>query len=616
MAEYPDFIALHEPQLKMSGIPEHFWPVLHRKLVNQTLDAGDKFVICRVDYGVEEVEGYAPPFAAYSTSNIDSSDSVNVFLVDHAWTFSATEAKQHLRSVPGLLDRMATMMSCDTGVTKDEKIEAVFDRMWMYCQSYSLGSGASVEDRMPVWYIMDEFGSAIQHSSDPNFRAVPLLHIPEQVTYTVLFPIKSVGPEEEVTRNFIEGCLSEDEDQKNALLLPWFPSDFSGLNFEQDEPDKQYFVDGHIEETLPNLNALAAAPKKRKSIYKVFAEYRFIHDYLDHPQFEMTLDPSEADILWYSSHFKTFENLSLSKPSAFINQFPFEHVITIKDLLPIVSRRKLSKGIKSFNPETFETHPLWLPTTYNLKTELTKFVSYFQNREAKGLDNHWICKPYNLARGLDTHITDNLKYITRLPFSGPKIAQKYIENPVLFDHPDGCGKVKFDIRYVILLKSVEPLKAYAYRNFFLRFANKPFGLTDFDVYEKHFTVMNYSEAPLCRLLCDEYVKSFESQYPTFKWKHVEKDIFSMLLEVLECATFKPAPQGIAHSPQSRALYAADIMLEWHKNSEGEQKMQPKLLEINWMPDCQRACEYYPQFYNDVFSLLFLDKMNDEVFAEL
>jgi len=90
----------------------------------------------------------------------------------------------------------------------------------------------------------------------------------------------------------------------------------------------------------------------------------------------------------------------------------------------------------------------------------------------------------------------------------------------------------------------------------------------------------------------------------------------MLLEVLECATFKPAPQGIAHSPQSRALYASDIMLEWHKNSEGEQKMQPKLLEINWMPDCQRACEYYPQFYNDVFSLLFLDKMNDEVFAEL
>lgn len=101
--------------------------------------------------------------------------------------------------------------------------------------------------------------------------------------------------------------------------------------------------------------------------------------------------------------------------------------------------------------ETLETSPEWLPTTYNLKTELLQFVSYFQNREAKGLDNHWIIKPWNLARSLDMTITSNLKEIMKLSQTGPKIAQKYVENPVLFDRLD-CGRVKFDVRYVILLK--------------------------------------------------------------------------------------------------------------------------------------------------------------------
>ena len=77
-----------------------------------------------------------------------------------------------------------------------------------------------------------------------------------------------------------------------------------------------------------------------------------------------------------------------------------------------------------------------------------------------------------------------------------------MHDPVLFDR-DEIGMVKFDIRYILLLHSVKPLQVYAYNRFWLRFANQEFELKDLDVYEKHFTVMNYKEAHLeqVRFLC-------------------------------------------------------------------------------------------------------------------
>lgn len=321
----------------------------------------------------------------------------------------------------------------------------------------------------------------------------------------------------------------------------------------------------------------------------------------------------EADILWLTSHFKTYKEFSELAPNKFINQFPFENVITIKDLLSIVCRRTAGKYC---DEETLKTNPKWLPTTFNLKTELLQFVSYYQARDEKELDNHWIVKPWNLARSLDTYISKNVAQIVRLQPTGPKIAQKYIDDPVLFDRADIGAKVKFDVRYVFLVKSTAPLEAYIYTNFFLRFANKPFGLNQFDEYEKHFTVMNYGEhLQLLHLKCADFLQLWNEQYPKHNWTSIENDIRTMLHECLVGATQKEAPCGIGKSPQSRALYAADIMLEW-ENDGDEKRIQPKLLEINFLPDCKRACEYYPEFFNDIFKLLFLNVQNEQMFRNL
>lgn len=39
-------------------------------------------------------------------------------------------------------------------------------------------------------------------------------------------------------------------------------------------------------------------------------------------------------------------------------------------------------------------------------------------------------------------------------------------------------------------------------------------------------------------------------------------------------------------------------------------MQPQILEVNFNPDCDRACKYHPTFFNDVFSTLFLDEADN------
>ncbi|XP_023224892.1 tubulin--tyrosine ligase-like protein 12 [Centruroides sculpturatus] len=408
---------------------------------------------------------------------------------------------------------------------------------------------------------------------------------------------------DEVTRNYIEGPPC-DKLTQTALKIPWIFTDMTDIDCCPTEPNVDYFTSGRVQESLPDLEvAFPPIPNDKK--LKVFSSYKVITYNLNHPRFEITSNEEEADILWYDYHFKEYRQLSQMHPHKFVNQFPFEHILTVKDLFASVCQRAADNVI---NAETLESSPQWLATTYNLKTELPKFVSYYQQRAKRGLDNYWICKPWNLARGLDMHITDNLNYILRLPSTGPKIACKYISDPVLFPRDD-VGLVKFDIRYIILLRSTHPLRLYAYKHFWLRFANKLYSLDNFDDYEKHFTVMNYRPTVLQQMYCDKFIEKFELYYSQFKWSKIEEEIFAALKEVFESATSRTPPLGLAESPQSRAMYAVDLMLEWNQNDD-KMSMHPVLLEINWAPDCNRACQYYPHFFDDVFSVLFLDDAED------
>ena len=71
-------------------------------------------------------------------------------------------------------------------------------------------------------------------------------------------------------------------------------------------------------------------------------------------------------------------------PGKIVNQFPSENVLTNKDLLAEVAMRSVKlDDRKATDDEICHRGPMWLPTTFNLSTELPNLIKHFKEREAR-----------------------------------------------------------------------------------------------------------------------------------------------------------------------------------------------------------------------------------------
>ncbi|TVU48217.1 hypothetical protein EJB05_07846, partial [Eragrostis curvula] len=455
--------------------------------------------------------------------------------------------------------------------------ERVIGAMWLYLMTYRLADEEKI-DETPVWYVMDELGSAMRHSDDANFRIAPFLFMPEgklvsAISYTVLWPTRDVHTGEECTRDFLFG-IGEDK-QRSARLTAW-NSGSMGNNFSQ-----VVFV-------LLQKQKWPHQPKVYAQVMDVRFEYL-----LTYPMWRTT-DPKEADIIWVSMQVDSEVKNALGlTDQQYTNQFPFEACLVMKHHLA----ETIHKAWGS---------PEWLQPTYNLETHLSPLIGDYCTTKRDGMDNLWIMKPWNMARTIDTTVTGDLAAIIRLMETGPKICQKYIERPALFQ-----GR-KFDLRYIVLVRSIRPLEIFLSDVFWVRLANNQYTLekTSFFEYETHFTVMNYI-GRMNHMNTPEFVKEFEKEHQV-KWPEIHESIRSMIRRVFESAS---AVHPEMQHPFSRAIYGVDVMLD--------DRFKPKILEVTYCPDCGRACKYDTQalvgsqqtikgtdFFNTVFGCLFLDEQTN------
>ncbi|KAF6162425.1 hypothetical protein GIB67_017313 [Kingdonia uniflora] len=516
--------------------------------------------------------------------------------------------------------------------TQEEPLpDRVISAMWLYLMTYRLADEEKI-DETSVWYVMDELGSALRHSDAPNFRVSPFLYMPEgklasAISFSVLWPTKNVQIGNECTRDFLFG-IGENR-QRSARLTAWFhtPQNYFIQEYENycGQIRSEVTSDSPYVETVKNGTLL---PSDGYAL-RVYTDIPQVDEFLLRPEFSLTTDPKDADIIWTSTQVdEEVKKATGVTERQYINQFPFEACVVMKHHLADTIYKALG-------------FPEWFQTTYNLETHLSQLIGDYHARKRDGLDNLWILKPWNMARTIDTTVTSDLSAIIRLMETGPKICQKYIERPALFK-----GK-KFDLRYIVLVRSMNPLKIFLADVFWVRLANNPYSLDKNSLfeYETHFTVMNYGARRLNHMNTPEFVLEFEKEHQV-KWLDIHQRIQTMIRAVFESAG---AVHPEMHSPTSRAMYGVDVMLDCY--------FQPKLLEVyahetqvtrriilfkrkaigltlvksklkipinsvkvTYCPDCERACKYDTNavvgscgtfkgrdFFNFVFGCLFLNE---------
>ncbi|KAL3685815.1 hypothetical protein R1sor_003837 [Riccia sorocarpa] len=473
-------------------------------------------------------------------------------------------------------------------------VDRVLKAMWHYVMTYRLADEEKL-DETPVWYVMDELGSALRHSDVPNFRVAPFMYLPDgtlnsAISYSLLWPVKNVIKGEECTRDYLCG-IGEDK-QRSARLTAWFhtPTTFFAEAYSSFQKRLASAASEVKKVSTEGTGTKSILPSNGRPL-SVFSDIPYVQDFLRRPEFVLTDKPSEADVLWTSAQIdEDFIKAAGIRPDQYVNQFPFESCLVMKHHLAQTMQQAYGS-------------PPWLQPTYDMERDLAALIGDYLHRERSKQNNLWIVKPWNMARTIDTTVTSNLPQLIRLVETGPKIGQKYIDPPATFQ-----GR-KFDLRYIVLLRSVQPLEVFLCDVFWARFSNNKYTTEESSLteYETHFTVMNYGRQ-MNHVNTHDFVPEFEREH-NVRWKDIHEKVKLTLRKVFE------AP-GLVHpemqSARARAMYGVDLMLD--------DNFEPKLLEVTYCPDCARACKYDVRkvvgdggvmrgkdFVNSVFGCLFLNE---------
>jgi tubulin--tyrosine ligase-like protein 12 len=245
---------------------------------------------------------------------------------------------------------------------------------------------------------MDELGSSIRHSSEyANVCCTSFFFAPSQTMFSIFYPIVRIDQSyTEIFRNFVYD--NNDTLDRRIRLLPWqhlshrkaFLRSLTIENnaelFNKKLEDNLEIYEKCHKNDLYDKNPIQTESIKidQDRIWKVYTDHDLVTEYLTDKHYQLVPNPDQADILFVMKQLEDFRQEILQ--DKLINQFPFENLVTNKELLALVARRwkifhKNSSSSSSIDNDPYinsQGSPPWLATTFNLTYELPQFAVYYQ----------------------------------------------------------------------------------------------------------------------------------------------------------------------------------------------------------------------------------------------
>lgn len=198
---------------------------------------------------------------------------------------------------------------------------------------------------------MDEFGSSIRHSSTyANVRCVSFFFEPSQTMFTLLFPIVRIEqPYAEIFRNYI--CNKNNELDQNIKLLPWQRvnhrktilrslkiQDCPEL-FTRNLQDEKEIFENYTKNILydESFEKIQLKQYDEDYVWNVYTDVDQIKENLTDQHYKFVDNIDQADIIFTKNTIEDFRYQTLQ--NKLINQFPFENVLTNKQLFALTARR-------------------------------------------------------------------------------------------------------------------------------------------------------------------------------------------------------------------------------------------------------------------------------------
>eukprot|EP01132_Coremiostelium_polycephalum_P006183 gene6183-7698_t len=277
------------------------------------------------------------------------------------------------------------------------------------------------------------------------------------------------------------------------------------------------------------------------------------------------------------------------------------------------SKKLYSLSNHELNLEQSSSGDIQYHTTHSVQQQQPGVNSPFDPQPIiDGDKNIWIAKPSFQARGVGISVFDDIQSLFEFTKkeNDDYIVQKYIEKPYTIH------KRKFDIRQFVLVKSLNPLVIFLFKDCYLRFCSIDYStdnlsdryahLSNHQVQKEYIHSDTHIPNDVDLLFPDNQwsLKTFKKYLSKEYGKNVWEESISKKIKQLVITTIESWPKE-GHRKNSFELLGFDILLD--------DQLNPHLLEVNTNPGLHLLTDVVKVHHKNAVDDLFKVVIDNQVF---